>query len=75
MLEVSTIEAEEMPPPYQYEIAKERIKSALDQFKDAGLMIERFPCLLFTGCSFKKMTEVDTKQIFALILNLSSNLD
>ena len=73
MLEVSTIEADEMPPPSQYEspsqyeLTKERIKSALDQLKYAGILIERFPCQIFTGCSFKEMTDVEIKNIFVLL--------
>ena len=71
---MSTFEAVEMPPS-QYEIAKEKIARALQQFKVAGVMIERFPCLLFSGCSFTEMTDVETRQILDLLLNLVSRLD
>ena len=31
-------------------------------------MIERFPCLLFGGCSFTEMADVETRQILVILL-------
>ena len=72
MLEVSTIEADEMPPPSQYEspsqyeLIKERIKSALDQFKYAGILIERFPCQILAMRNF--LTDLWTFYPFVTIV-------
>ena len=46
--------ADEVPPSpaSQFLLAKNRIECALHNFNNSGTLLEKFPCLLFSGCKF-----------------------
>ena len=69
--------AAEVPPSpaSQFLLAKHRIKCALHNFKNSGTLLEKFPCLLFSGCKFDLLDIEDMKQLIISLLNLFSKLD
>ena len=58
-----------------FEEAKNRIRTALKEFSENSNPMLRSPCLLFDGCRFDEISDLEMKTVHQLLLHLCSTID